>query len=131
MKRFSLLLAVPTLAACATPEVPNLSLAGSKWTFVAIDGAKPVGKQASLNFEEQRLGANVGCNGMGGSWRLVGGRLTVDGIVSTMMFCEGIMAQEQAVAKLLEGRPSLTFQGNRLFLHSDDHSAELVKVKAK
>lgn len=127
MKPISLLLALPLLGACATAASSPPNLNGTDWRFTAIDGATPVGKRATLTFETDRLGANVGCNGLGGGWRLEGERLITDGIIGTMMFCEGVMAQERAVSELLGGRPTVTISGNRLTLRSDRHTAVLVR----
>ena len=66
MNAKALLLALPLLAACTTLPGAVADLSGTKWAFTAIDGALPVSAKTSMNFETDRLGANVGCNGMGG-----------------------------------------------------------------
>ena len=125
MNTKALLLAVPLLAACTTlpGAVPELS--GTKWAFTTIDGARPVSAKASLNFETDRLGANVGCNGMGGEWRMEQDRLIADQLIGTQMYCDGLMEQERAVSALLGGKPTVTITGDRLVLRSPAHSAEL------
>ncbi len=129
MNTKALLLALPLLAACTTlpNAVPNLS--GTKWAFTSIDGARPVSVKASLNFERDRLGANVGCNGMGGEWRIEQNRIIAEQLIGTQMYCEGLMEQEGAVAALLSGKPRVTMAGDRLVLRSAKHSAELQRVK--
>ena len=63
------------LSACAAAKGNQATLANSTWRFVSIDGAAPVSGKAQLEFEEDRIGATVGCNGMGGPWRIEDGRL--------------------------------------------------------
>ncbi|MBS3927998.1 MAG: META domain-containing protein [Sphingomonadales bacterium] len=121
--------ALVLLAACSatTPSVADPG--GSKWTFVAIDGQPPVSSKSSLTIEEDRIGANLGCNGMGGDLKIEQGRLITGPLISTMMFCDGVMDQEKAVADLLEAKPRFFIEGDRLFIHSDKHKAELVRKK--
>lgn len=113
--------------ACAAPQAGGTSLADSHWRFTAIDGAAPVAGDAALDFHKDRIGAKVGCNGMGGPWRIEGGRLIAGPLISTQMYCEGRMEQERAVSALLSGGPILTVSGDRLSLKSSAHSAELVR----
>jgi heat shock protein HslJ len=128
MKTKALLLALPILAACATIAGASPDLSGTKWSFTAIDGARPVSAKASLNFETDRLGANVGCNGMGGEWRMEQDRLVAEQLIGTQMYCDGLMEQERAVSALLGGKPTVTITGDRLVLRSPAHSAELQRV---
>ncbi len=101
-------------------------LAGTAWRFTAIDGAAPVRlDRATMVFTEDRLSANVGCNGMGGTWRLDGDRLVGGPYMSTRMFCEGVMEQESAVGALLAANPTVVVAGDRMTLTAPGHSAEL------
>lgn len=128
--RKTTLLALPLalLSACASADTPSTpSLAPSTWRFTTIDGAAPVAKQASLEFRADRLGANVGCNGMGGGWKLEGNHIVTDGIVSTMMYCAGVMDQERAVTDMLGAKPTYRIEGDRLTLSGGGHSATLVR----
>jgi len=127
MIRYLALAAAPLLVACASVPPVAENSGGSDWTFVAIDGAAPVSDKTSLTIREGRIGANVGCNGMGGDLRIEEGRLLTSGIVSTMMYCEGLMMQEQAVADLLRASPSFFIENGRMGIRSKDHSAELVR----
>lgn len=128
MRRALLPILAAALSACAATNAGSSSLTESQWRFVAIDGAAPVSDTASLSFQERTLSANVGCNGMGGPWRVEGGRLIAGPLVSTRMFCEGRMEQENAVSAMLSGGPRLTVAGDRMMLTSAGHSAELVRT---
>lgn len=121
--------ALVLLAACSatTPSVADPG--GSKWTFVAVDGQPPVSSKSSLTIEEGRIGANLGCNGMGGDLKIEQGRLVTVPIISTQMYCDGLMDQERAVAELLDAKPRFFIEGDRMLIHSDKHKAELVRKK--
>ncbi|HCF24139.1 MULTISPECIES: META domain-containing protein [unclassified Novosphingobium] len=128
MIKLASLIALPLLAACTTvadaaPEGP-----GSDWTFVSIDGRAPVSDKTSLTIRPGRIGANVGCNGLGGDLKLEPGRMIVGPVISTQMYCDGVMEQERAVAELLGASPAFFIEGNRLGIRSDKHVAELRKV---
>lgn len=122
-------LAMVLLTGCAAQGAGGSSLTDSRWEFAKIDGNIPVGdKPATLTFDNGRLGANAGCNGMGGPWRVEGGRLIAGPLISTQMFCEGRMDQERAVSALLSSGPTLTISGDMMTLKSSGHSAELRRV---
>jgi len=101
-------------------------LVGSEWRFSAINGSPPVRPgRATMAFTQDRLSATVGCNGMGGTWRLAGDRLVGGPYMSTKMFCDGVMEQEGAVAALLAAKPIVAVSGDRMTLTAPEHSAEL------
>ncbi len=127
IKHFTLF-ALPLLAACTTVGTASPSLAGSKWAFVSIDGQAPVSDKAGLTLGADRIGANVGCNGMGGDLKIEPGKLVTGPIMSTRMYCEPVMKQENAVAGLLGASPNYTVTGARLVLIGGGHRAELRRV---
>ena len=136
---FSGILLVAVLSACipqvappapiSPPEAPvsealaRVTLAGTRWTLVSINGAAPKSERASLAFGSERLSMTAGCNGIGGNWSLVSGRLVGGPYVSTMMFCDGLMDQERALGALLEARPDIVLEGDRLIMRSAQYSA--------
>lgn len=123
-------LALLGVAACAPPpkSAPN-RLAGSEWHFISIDGTPAVSKDATLQFREDSLGATVGCNRMGGNWRIKDGRLIAGPLMQTEMYCEGpVWDQEQAIGALLVAAPELSFTADRLVLKSSGHEAELKRA---
>ncbi|GAA4770814.1 META domain-containing protein [Novosphingobium ginsenosidimutans] len=134
MLRQALLAALPLLAACATPQTgaepkpasgPDRPL--TSWTFVSIDGQKPVSNRAELRIFEKRIAATVGCNGLGGDLQLINGQMKVGPIISTQMYCEGLMEQERAVAELLGASPAFFVENGRMGIKSGKHVAELVR----
>ena len=96
---------------------------------VSIDGVAPASDKAKLTFEDDSIGANVGCNGMGGPWRVSEGRLIAGPLIQTQMYCEGpVWGQEKAIGALLAGAPELDVANNRLVLKSSGHTAELTRA---
>ena len=128
MTKLVALLALPLLAACATVADAEPEGPGSDWTFVAIDGRAPVSDKTTLTIRPGRIGANLGCNGLGGDLKLEPGRMVVGPVISTQMYCEGLMEQERAVAELLGASPAFFIEGNRMLIRSDKHVAELRKA---
>lgn len=128
--RAALVLAAALLAAgcVAKPSTPN-ALEG-EWRFVAIDGGEPAAPaKARLTFDPERLSATVGCNGMGGPWRIEQNRLIAGPLAGTRMFCAGpLWDQEQAIGSLLVAAPTLAFEDDRLVLRSSGHQATLERV---
>lgn len=69
----------------------------------------------SLAFEQDGIVANAGCNTMRGSYEIDGDVLVVEDLAQTMMGCEpALQAQDDWVAALLTGRPTITFTGGTL-----------------
>jgi len=117
------------LSACAAANKSQAKLAGSTWSFISIDGAAPVSHKAQIEFDRDRIGATVGCNGMGGPWRVESGRLIAGPLAQTEMYCEGpVWDQEKAIGALLAGAPQVSVKTDRLVLRSSGHSAELKRA---
>ena len=113
------------LAACATPAAHQSGLAGTHWSIVSIDGhPAAAADRAKLSFDDTRLSASVGCNGLGGDYHVDGGRLIVGPVISTQMYCEGLMEQERSVAALFAGAPQVTRTADTLTLTSGGHTLE-------
>jgi len=124
----ALVLAVPT-AGCVAQAAPGHGLAGSEWSFTSIDGEKPASNKAKINFEKDRLSANVGCNGTGGPWRVEDGRLVAGPLMQTEMYCAGpVWNQELATTALLVAAPQISLEGDRMELRSRGHFAELTRL---
>lgn len=122
-------IALFTLPGCAAQTSADHALTDTSWRFVTIDGAPVTSKTARLEFEGDRLGANVGCNSMGGPWRVEEQRLLAGPLSHTEMYCGGpVWSQEQATTLLLAAAPQVEITGDRLELRSSGHSAELERI---
>ncbi|MEO0031970.1 MAG: hypothetical protein RIS94_1728 [Pseudomonadota bacterium] len=120
--------ALPLLAAltaCATPASHGGGLAHTRWQIVSIDGqpASAPGR-ARLAFDDARLFASAGCNGLGSDYRIDGDRLIVGPVISTQMYCEGLMDQERALATLFASAPQITRNAGNLRIASAGHTLE-------
>ena len=122
-------IAAPLLAACSTAGAAPAPIAGTTWSFVLIDGQKPVSSRAAITIEARSISANAGCNGMGSELTITPERLMVGPIISTMMFCDGVMEQEKAVKALLSASPTYKVEGDSLTLTAPGHSARLVQKR--
>lgn len=122
-------LATPLLAACTAAGTAPGPIAGTNWSFVLIDGQKPVSSRAALTIEAKSLSADAGCNGMGGDLTIEPDRLVTGPIISTMMYCDGVMAQEKAVSALLGASPQYKIEGDTLTLTAPGHSARLARKR--
>lgn len=117
------------LAGCAAQAPPANGLAPSTWRFVSIDGEAPASDQAQLTLADEKLGANLGCNAMGGPWRIEKDRLLAGPLVQTEKFCAGATGeQEKAAGALLVAAPEITIDGDRMELRSFGHAAELERL---
>jgi heat shock protein HslJ len=86
-------IAMPDVIASQYPPF-TIQIGGTKYDvtggYVVIDG--------------DRISASVGCNTLGGGVVVDGDTLTIDGpLISTMMYCEGLMDAEAALATVLQG----------------------------
>ena len=86
--------------------------------MIQIDGTNYDVASGYVVIDGDRLSASVGCNTLGGGVLVDGDSLTLDGpLISTMMYCEGLMDAEAALATVLQGE-NLTWV-NPLELRSD------------
>ena len=123
------------LSACYG-AAPGASLAGSidGRTFLSTgitDGGTTrslvAGTRIRLVFGEGRVSASAGCNQMGGTYRLDGDRLVVEGLATTDMGCDPTRHDQDAwLATLLTGRPAVRLSGNDLSLERDSTIVRLV-----
>ncbi len=121
------LICAALLSGCATAPSTSAGLAGTRWTIVRIDRAAPAQPaKATMRFDDERLGASVGCNSIGGDYRVEGGRLVAGPLMATRMFCDGpVWQQEEAVNALLSAAPQVQRSGNSMQLTSGGHAVEL------
>lgn len=126
----ALILLAPAVTGCVAQTAPAHGLTGSEWRITAIDGQTPAAPdRARLSFEKDRLSANVGCNSMGGPWRVEKSRLIAGPLMQTRMFCEGLVGeQEQAASAMLVAAPTLELDGSRLTLRSSGHTFALERI---
>ncbi|MEW6476231.1 MAG: META domain-containing protein [Actinomycetota bacterium] len=128
----AILLAALALGACGRGQASQAGSTGATdgepWgrtflsTEVTEDGRpRPLvaGTRITLNFIEDghRLGAQAGCNSMGGPARSAGGRMIVSDLATTEMGCDPPRhAQDEWLANFLTSRPEWSRTGSTLTL---------------
>jgi heat shock protein HslJ len=118
--------ALSLLAGCAGGSTDS-SLSGTHWRVTGIDGKAPVAPQsAHIAFDSAQIKVSIGCNLLGGAYRIDGRRLIAGPFVTTEKACDDrLLRQEAAVNALLESAPLLLQDGPRLRLASGGHALEL------
>ena len=132
-KTFLLVIALLILTACSSASA---DITG-EWKLVSYgDAANPTPAlpdvDTTIKFESGQMNGNVGCNGFGGAYELGGDKITFSGIMSTMMYCEESMMQEQGVLGIFSDQVKLQFQRNadKLTITSAD-GASVVNLALK
>jgi heat shock protein HslJ len=70
---------------------PHQALQAHEWNLSSYNGMSYEKSDITINFEKNRFSAKV-CNTMNGRYSLtIGSRLVTRQVVSTMMYCEGLM----------------------------------------
>jgi heat shock protein HslJ len=73
----------------------------------------PSDKPLQLDFTDSRVSVTHACNGIGGSYHVVDGKLDIAPMMHTMMACPDpvLMERERTIAPMLEGKPTLILSG--------------------
>ena len=122
------------LAGCAVggSPSPSASLDGRAFLSVAVsDGGQPrplvSGTRIRIAFSSGRISASAGCNALGSSYRLDGGRLIVDQLGQTDMGCDPPRLEQDAwLAAFLADHPAVRLAGDDLALQRDSTIIELL-----
>lgn len=136
MKTPSLLVTIAFIAFLAAACSPSSPAVTGEWRLVSYgDASRQVpalpGVEAYLSFGENgQFGGNVGCNGFGAEYTVRGAEIALDGIVSTMMYCESTAAQESGVLGVLSNGPlKFDLDGDTLTLISADGASVIVLAR--
>jgi heat shock protein HslJ/uncharacterized membrane protein len=116
---------------CGGVRVSPPELLGSRWKIVAIDGRPVSGDTYFLEFDENQLTGQAGCNHFSGPYTEVRPNLRPGPIVATRMACPGPhMENERRMLAMLSGPLSMAFprgdvmllagRGGTMRLASDD-----------
>jgi heat shock protein HslJ len=132
---FGFLICAVVVAGCATggappsasPSPSQISLDGTTWRAVRIDGTAPVaGAAPTIRFRGNKAEGSDGCNGFGGTLEVDGGGFKVKDVAGTLIGCEepvmavagkflGILADVDRVAEV-DGRLVLDGPAGELVL---------------
>jgi heat shock protein HslJ len=122
---FALLTFALLVAGCNVAGAQPAGIDGR--TFLSVDVTvngvqRPLvpGTRVMLSFRDGNLGAQAGCNHLGGAYRIDGDRLVVDSMAMTEMGCDPARhAQDEWLAAFLSSRPQLRATGADLVLEGN------------
>lgn len=103
-------------------DVAMEDLAGRDFDSVSLtDGAArplPPGTTVTLSFDDDGVSGSAGCNSIGSTASVDGGRLVVQGLSGTEMGCGERQYHDEWLSDLLTSRPDIMLDGDRLTLTS-------------
>ena len=114
------------------------SLSGTRWNVISYNNGKQAvvglfeGSEISLNFADNRVSGNAGCNNYTGGYEASGGALKVGGLATTFKLChkpDGVMEQEQKYLTALQSAATYEIRGDMLTIR-DGGGAMQVLAKA-
>jgi heat shock protein HslJ len=123
-------IALSILTACSagTPQ----SIQG-RWQLVSHGSASaqtPAAADVDAFIEfgaDEQLSGNVGCNGFGGEYKVEGDGITFGPIISTEMFCEGPVGEQEATTlAVLSESATFVLDGDVLTITSADGNSVIV-----
>ena len=84
----------------------------------------------SIEFKDGQMNGNVGCNGFGGEYTVDGDMIKFGSVMSTMMFCEGRVGdQEMAALAAMQNSATFALDGDTLTITSEDGNSVIVLVR--
>lgn len=105
------------------PQQAPLKLDGQRWTLTAINH-KPISSngRAYLEFEDNLdVKGKAFCNSISGGYELMGkDQLTFQEMVSTKMFCDGVMNLENEMMTNLQNVRRYEIKNGMLYLYGSD-----------
>ena len=88
--------------------------------------------ETSIEFKDGQMSGNVGCNGFGGEYKVKGDAVEFGPVMSTMMFCEGpVGEQEMGTLAVLQGKTSFAINENILTITSADGKSVIVLKRSE
>lgn len=121
----------PASPSPSSTTVAQGALAGHTYVSTSVTGhTMPAGTKVTLTFgADGTLGADAGCNHLGGAFHLDGDHLVVEQMSQTAMGCIPAARQDQDawIAGVLGGRPTVVVQGTTLRLSAGATTIDLTE----
>ena len=122
------LLALLTIWASSSCSIMNqqadfAELGGSQWKLISIDGSPmSLGDNAILTFDEKenKINGVAACNKFSADYEMLRKALKFGSIISTKMYCEGKMDEENKIISNLQNVTRYEVKANMLYLYSQD-----------
>lgn len=87
-RRLRLAAAALVVAGCTSVNSTSATFEGTSWQVTAVNGqATPRSEEYRLQFENGRIGGKLGCNHLGGGYRVQGDVMVASDIAQTLMGC--------------------------------------------
>ena len=112
------------------PNYPGsgaITLTGTNWRVVAINGRPTPPANFYMNFMPDRIGAKFGCNSLGAGYDLNGNVLNAGAVMATRMACPDMSFETQGSA-ILALPMNIAGSGNRMVLSNRAGSIDLVRA---
>jgi heat shock protein HslJ len=133
MKRLIVgLMVLFVLAACSGDASASIT---GQWKLVSYGSADKQTPAApdvdtSIEFLDGKLSGNVGCNGFGGDYEVKADTLILGPVMSTMMFCEGPVGdQEMGTLAVLKDSAKFVLDGDQLTITSADGNSVIMLAR--
>lgn len=110
------------------PGQGTVTLSGTNWTVVAINGRPTPLRNFYLNFQPDRIGAKFGCNSIGAGYSVTGSTLTAGAVMATQMACPDMSFENQGSAVLAQPM-SISGAGDDLTLSNRAGSITLRRAR--
>lgn len=119
------LLFTAALGSCSimNQQADFTNLGGSQWKLISIDGSPmSLGDNAILNFDEKenKINGVAACNKFSADYEMLRKAVKFGSIVSTKMYCEGKMDEENKIISNLQNVTRYEVKANMLYLYSQD-----------
>ena len=111
------------------PNYPGsgaMTLTGTNWRVVAINGRPTPPSNFYMNFIPDRIGAKFGCNSLGAGYSVTGNILNAGAVMATRMACPDMSFETQGSA-ILALPMNISGAGNRMVLSNRAGSIDLIR----
>jgi heat shock protein HslJ len=113
---------------CGGGAVAPTSLAGTNWRVAAVNGRPtPAAGEFYMRFEQDRIGAKFGCNGMGAEYTQTANGLDLGPVMATRMACPDMSFETEGGAVLNQPMTMSWNGGDRLTLSNTAGRIDLVR----
>ena len=110
------------------PGAGAVTLTGTNWRVVTINGRPTPPRNFYMNFMPDRIGAKFGCNSLGASYTQSDNILDAGAVMATRMACPDMSFETQGSA-ILALPMNIAGSGDRLVLSNSAGSIELVRAE--
>ena len=132
-----LALAGLTVVACGSDDtstsdsVSAADLSNRGFESTDVTGHELVdGSEITMNFLDDTVSVNAGCNTMNGRFEIAGDTFTAEQFAMTMMACpDPLMAQDTWLSEFLASSPTIALDGSTLTFTGDDASITLEEIE--